>query len=1040
MQHADGDATLDGILRDRARQQPDAVALVQGDQGRQVVSYAELDVRVRRYAAGLARAGVGPGQLVPVVLDRSIDLVAAMAAVMTRGAAYAVLDPDWPAARLAETLELLDPPLLVTADGAVPVGSAGVPDGLPRWTPESSPTDTAGAVDAVAPHGPEDACAVFFTSGTTGPAKCVPVPHRAVARLFTAGPFAEYGPGTVIPQLASAQWDMSAWEIWAALCTGGSCVLVEDPYLTPARLRRLVRPGGTHGITAINTAFLTTSLFNLLVDEDVDAFTGMRTVTVGGERLSPPHVRRFLAAHPGIPLRNGYGPVESTALATSHLARPADCARPDGIPVGTPLPGTGVLVLAGERECPPGQPGEICLSGTGLAHGYLGQPAETEVRFPTLDRPEGTLRVYRTGDLGYLDADGLLHYLGRVDRQLKLRGHRVEPAGIEAVLGQVPGVARIVVLPRRDPTGAAVGLLAFHSGDPAAAERLAATAEAVLPAYQRPGEYHWVAAFPLTGNGKLDEAALLDGVVSPGPSMPSMPSPAAPASDTATGTVSRILAELLGSAPATEDTPMASLGATSLTVIRLCGRLETELGIPVPPAVAFARPTAALLGAWLDSELAGQRDEPPDPLPPAPASGVPLNAVQTAFLAAQLLDPADRTGHCPMLWRLRGRLDPAALDLALRDVRRRHQALHARYLLGRAPADPAVAVVDRPAGGGGLRQLPVTADPLAAVVREIAGPFELAAGVNHRAALAQDGPREWILGLSISHVAFDGWSESVLCRDLSTAYRARSAGATPVFPTPAPGLAELWSEQRRRAHRSDLASQRAYWKGELAGVPELEFPVGPAAGPGLVHAGFTISAAELERLSGLAARQAGTVFAALLAGYGAALAEVTGGTDFGIGVPLARRTPASIDAAVCCQVDVVCLRLWPLSGGDGAVADPGAEVAKVTATVAEAFAAQDVAVDEVVRLLNPRRGRRPPLYQAMFTLQDSPVTRLELAGTESVRLQPRRLGVPTELLAEVWPGQDGQPTRVELTGRADRVGQQVVDAVAGAYRRWVRGG
>ncbi|CAM5645297.1 D-alanine--D-alanyl carrier protein ligase [Streptomyces purpurascens] len=483
----------------QARARPDAVALFDDERA---ITYAELDRTADAWAARLAAAGSGPGDLVPVLLPRGARLVVALLAILKTGAAYALLDPAWPERRLSDIHAQLDPPLAVAEhDTELPLGGPPLriwspPQGL---VPEPAPPGFRPArVDGSAP-----AC-VFFTSGTTGRSKGAVTPHRATARLFPPDGFASFAADTVMPLAAAVSWDAFSLELWSVLLNGGTSVIVEEPYLSPTALRAGVP---RHGM---NTVWLTSSLFNMVVDEDPDAFHGLRQVLIGGERLSVSHVRRFLRRHPGIALINGYGPVESTVFTTTHRITEADCDRPGGIPLGRPVPGTRVYVLEpdGTRPCAVGETGELCVAGEGLALGYLGDPVLTERKFTRIlldpgdvDGAGEDVRVYRTGDLVAWDPDGLLHYRGRADRQVKIRGHRVEPAEVERQAEELlPGVRSCRVLPRPDASGTSLELIAFcaplRPDDPL--PDALATLHAALVPYQRPALLVVVDGFPTT--------------------------------------------------------------------------------------------------------------------------------------------------------------------------------------------------------------------------------------------------------------------------------------------------------------------------------------------------------------------------------------------------------------------------------------------------------------------------------------------------------------------------------------------------------------
>lgn len=492
-----GTGTLHGAVAHQARLRPDAAALRHA--GR-TVSYAHLDAAADTYAAALRRLGVGPGHRVPVLLPRTPVLAAVLLAVLKCGAAYSGVDHRWPTERVRTVVRALDAPLMVT-------GVPGADYGAPTWQPPAGGIEAAAAA-RTAPSGepvaPGAAATVFFTSGTTGTPKGVVSPHRATLRLFDGETFADFGPGRVAVQAAPVAWDAFSLELWGMLTTGGTTVFAEGDHLFPDTLRDLARTAGA------DTVWLTASLFNLFVDENPDCFTGLRQVLIGGERLSVPHVRAFTERHPLTVLMNGYGPVESCVFASTRRIRPADCDLPDGIPVGTPVPGTAVHLLDGTEPVADGEPGEICVAGEGLALGYLGDAAGGD-RFATVPCDGDPTPVYRTGDLARRDADGVLHYLGRGDRQVKIAGYRVEPTEIEAVARRDPGVRDCAVVPVHAPDGSCERLALFWTPAPGALgpATLHDTLAGVLPHYMVPATVRRTEALPLTANGKLDRAALL---------------------------------------------------------------------------------------------------------------------------------------------------------------------------------------------------------------------------------------------------------------------------------------------------------------------------------------------------------------------------------------------------------------------------------------------------------------------------------------------------------------------------------------------------
>ncbi|MEO3818763.1 AMP-binding protein [Plantactinospora sp. B24E8] len=1002
-----GSAVHEVFLRIAARY-PDRPALVTGDRS---VSYAALAEAGRQAAAGLAAAGVTRGDVVPVLLPRSPDLVAVLLGVLMRGAAYAVFDVRWPDERSAALATVVDARTVVARR---PFGD------MPTWIPPSDLFARVGADVQVVTVPGDAACCVFFTSGSTGTPKAVLSPHRATTRLFAPGAMnGEFGPTARMPQWAPLPWDGLTLELWSMLLTGGTSALCEDRLPTTGVLRQLVGGG-------VDSLWLTSSLFNLIVDEDVTAFAGLRRLWTGGERLSPTHVRRFLGAHPGITLVNGYGPAESCVFVTTHEIHRDDCDDPDGIPLGTAVAGTVVVILDSDRVCRVDEGGEICVAGDGLAIGYLGDRELTDRRFVTVAVDGVDLRLYRTGDRGKIGRDGLLRFLGREDRQVKVRGFRVELGDVETLLRAVDGVTSAVVLPDRDPAGSCVGLTGYYT---AAAEQthdpdsVRAALLAQVPRYLVPDRLVAVPHIPVTANGKADHSALRslagERTVNEASGPPSDETP-----DPVLAEVVAVVSAVSG-VPCTAATPLDNGTLTSLQAMRVCIRLNERLGVSVPPERVFAASTVRQLAEQLG-------DGDPDrvvPGPPAAGEEVLLADTQVGFLVEHEMRPDTKAGHCLIGWLVRGPFETQVFRAAMADVQARHEALRACY---EADLEPFLTPVDEvPVGFPELGTFTDLADAWAAARADLLRPLALDTGEVWRGNHARFGDQH-LVSLVIHHVAYDGWSESVLADDLSTAYTDRLAGRVPAFRTSAPRLAEAIAARQAEATRKASSSvTRDYWARLLRDLPEHRALKGAAELGSLAVAvrSCRLSAETLDGVDRLARELGITRFPVLVAGFAAALADALGQEDFGIGVPVSVRRHATQANVVTCLVDTVCLRLGAPPAGS--VRESALRAHQQMTAGRGAYA---LPFPEVVRAVNPPRQRgRNPLFRTMFVLQDNTTPVLALPAAEVHLHRPAVPEPMSELLVEVWPDETG--ARLDATFYPEALSADSVLTTFAAYER-----
>lgn len=973
---------IERVVAHHAALTPHAVAVQQDGQ---TVTYAELCTRAGAIASALRAAGVREGDRIPVRLERSPDLVAALLGVLETGAAYIAMDAGWPAARSALVISQAQAPIVVDAT-ALPALCGEAPAERPSTAPL---TDGARAAS------------VFYTSGSTGSPKGVLSPHRGTVRTLVGHPSIPLDRTSVFLQAAPLPWDGLSLELWAPLLNGGRCVLLGRgrAALDAAALRDAVDQG-------VNSLWLTSSLFNVLSEEDLDAFSRLRLLLVGGERVSPAHVRRVLRAFPGLRVVNGYGPAESTIFTTTHVIRPCDVDEDaTEIPIGTAVPRTGVrLIDEAGAVVAPGETGEIAVSGDGLALCYLDDPEATGRAFPVLDG----VRHYRTGDLAVLDREGNLRYRGRADREFKVNGVRIAPGEIESVLERHPRIATCCVFrleprPGRPEIGC---VFTTTDGDPVAVREIREHASPYLLSSMLPTRSLHVARLPLGPTGKADQAAARNLLAA------SLDATAAasPAEEPTTEDEHALLwsgvRELFDAGRPGLDEDLFAAGLTSLDAVRLASRLARYTGRRITVADVYRERTLSrLLG---DDGGGGEKadvDDAESTIPRRPdAATAPLSKAQQRFWLAEQFSPAHADHTIVLGYTLHGALDAVRLARAIQRLVEWHPILRTVYpfvdddavqrVLPMEDVSFALETVPGPVGVTDLREL---AELVSADWWDL--PYRLESESSLRVRLCRVDDELHVLCLRVHHLAFDGWSESVLLRDLDAAY----SDADSDRGSPQPGLAypdySRWEETRLPFWRDrDIP----YWSRLLQDPPAPCLPEPHSTGEAArAETVLHIDAATTRALTQAAGERGGLPVSGLLASVARAMSQVFGARDVCLGTVTSGRISPEIERVVGYFVNSLAI---PLKGipdlSDGDLLDLAAR------TAAQATEHGRTPFDEVVRLLRPARGRHP-WFQAWVILQQEPArARLgELVECRPVRIRPPRTGF--ELLLEAVPQHDG---------------------------------
>jgi len=970
--------TLAGRFTAQALRTPGQVALsFRGEE----MTYAEVEARANRLAHLLKRHGVGPEVPVGVCLERSLALPVAVLAIFKAGGVFLPLDPAYPADRLAFML----------ADAAAPalLSERRLRGLFPAFAGQLLLLETLDAElerePAYAPDPGVEAqnlSYVIYTSGSTGWPKGTALTQGALENLVAFHLGRASGAEARTLQFTSVSFDVCFQEIFSTWAAGGALVLIsdEDRRDPEALLEILER----ERVSRLFLPFVALHHLAEAAGRRGARPSHLREVITAGEQLrSSEAIVGWFRRMGSCRLENHYGPSE-THVATA-FPLPRDPGRWTPLPpIGRPVLNSRVHLLDPQGQpVPVGVPGEVFLGGAQTARGYLGRPELTADRFvPDPFSGEPGERLYRVGDLARLLPDGNVEFLGRVDLQVKVRGFRIEPGEIEAVLADHPAVRAAAVLAPPDAAGGR--RLVAYVAPPGPEAEIREFLRAKLPDYMMPSAFVWLEALPLTPSGKVDRRALAAIEAAPGPAEGFV----APRTESEE-LVAAIWAELLGRDEIGVRDDFFHLGGHSLLATQVVSRVRRLLGVELAIRTLFESPTVEALAHRI--EQAREEVDRAAGLALAPVARdreLPLSFAQTRLWLLDRLQPDSAAYNMPMAYRLRGRLEPGALADSLGEIVRRHEALRTR--VGEGADGPVQAIA--PAGAFVLPRVDLEGLPEPARRREeerltrqeALRPFDLARGPLLRGFLLRCSGSEWVLMLAMHHIVSDGWSMGVLLRELAALYGAALAGR----PSPLPELPVQYADfavwQREWLQGEVLDSQLAYWCERLAGHPPvLELPADrprPAVQTfrGAVEP-LLLEAEASGRLADLSRRRGAPLFMTALSGFLVLLHRYTGQTDLLVGTPTAGRSRVELEGLIGFFVNTLVLRT-------DASGDPTFEelLGRVREVSLGAYAHGDLPFERLVEELAPQRDlSHSPLFQVLFVLQTESVTALpRIAGLE----------------------------------------------------------
>ena len=1037
------EALIHELFEQQVEKAPDAVAVVYEDEQ---LTYAQLNARSNQLAHHLQAHGVEPGERVAIIARRGVDSVISELATLKTGASYVPIDPEFPTDRQAFMIEDSEA-VAVIAKGAAanPMQKGGKDAALWIDLDEDAARIAACPMHELARVQWSDTALdayVMYTSGSTGTPKGVVVPHAAVNRLVINNGYAEILPEDAIAHCSNPAFDASTFEIWGALLNGARTVIVPHQQLMdPAQFAQVL------GQQKVSHLFLTIGLFNQYADTLAEVFARLKYLITGGDVIEPNTVYRVLQQCPPKHFLSAYGPTETTTFATTCRLNGKVDENRRTIPIGEPISNTRIYILDEQGQpVPIGVTGEIHIGGDGVARGYLNRPELNAERFiPDPFNSDTDARMYKTGDLGYWRADGVVEFVGRNDFQVKIRGLRIELGEIEARLGERPEVRETTVIVREDQPGdkrlvayltlqkGVLGAGQDGDGAPVAldVEALRAWLKASLPEYMVPSAFVQLDAMPLTSNGKVDRKAL------PAPDLSALHTQAyeAPKGKTEQQ-LAAIWQQLLGVKQVGRHDKFFDLGGHSLLAVQFIARVRHDLGRELALVDFFSTPTIACLAETLDT-TDGVTEEPiciVDHSVP-----LPLSWAQHRMWLLEHLENVGSAYHIEGTVRFRGPLNQNALQLTLDAILARHEVLRTVFVQLPGESQPLQQV--QPPSPFAMNTVDLSG--LAAAERKEAlhqalqraseRPFDLASGPLIRGELFVLAQDEHVLYLGMHHIVSDGWSLGVLFSEMAALYEAFAAGHDDPLPPLSVQYADYAQWQRQSLNEQRMEELLSWWQDTLAGAPALlELPTDRprAAIHGYVGSTLDISLGKTlsQRLIALARQHGLTPFMLLLSAWGLLMSRLSGQGEVVIGTPVANRERSELEGMIGFFVNMLPMRIRV----ERTQMLPDF-LQQVQQCALDAYTHQQAPFDKIIEACRPERNASySPLFQTVFALQNAPRTRMAIQGMALEMMPLERHTTQYDLLLSLEEGPDGLSG--EISYNTDILDRETVERWAGHFK------
>nr|WP_322924631.1 non-ribosomal peptide synthetase [Paenibacillus sp. SGZ-1014] len=965
---------------------PDAVAVVFNEQQ---LSYRELDRLSNGLAIVLQQDGVAPDVCVGICMERSLEMIIAVMGVLKAGGAYVPLDPSYPSDRLHYILEdtaisvVLTQSSLFSLLEQAPITRLVLDDWRELEAADEAP------ISGVTP---DHILYILYTSGSTGKPKGIVMDHRPIVNLLAwqMKNVTHTGPTTVL-QFSTLNFDMSFHEFFSAFCTGGKLVLIdEQTRKNPERLLQIIID---EQVQRLHLPYISLQQVAEVAEHVEHADYQIKDITVSGEQLRiTPQIKKWHKQLGECVLQNHYGPTE-THVVTAQMINNMDDIHPLP-PIGHAIDNCEIYILDSQLQpVPIGVCGELYIGGICLARGYLNRETLTAERFiPNPFAAKRGQRMYKSGDLARMLADGSVEFLGRIDDQIKIRGFRVEPGEVEAVIATMNTIKETVVVGYSGEQQSIQELVAYIVSDQQIDElELRKYLKTQLPDYMIPTIFMQIERMPLTPSGKISRSALPEPVRNMG-----IAKKQEPVTHTEKA-IAAIWAEILGHHNIGQEDHFFELGGHSLLAIKVISRIRQVFSMEVPLHSVFEYPRLVDFANDVDEYGKQQLQQTEKPIMPAPRQPyMPLSYAQERIWFFEQWHQSTAVYNISKAIHIDGQLDIEALQQSYQQLIDRHESLRTNFV---SPNGVPLQVI-HPARKGELsiidlrQQLQQLERLHAALQTEEQQPFDLAVDPLLRAYVYRLNDTEAVLLIVVHHIIFDGWSMSLLEQEWWQAYEAYRQGLTQPQVERTLHYADyaLWQREMLQGQRQQ--QQLEYWQQQLQGqLPVMQLPADyprPAQQSfNGAQFNFHIEAELAERIKQFSNQQDVSLYMTMLAAFKAVLYRYTGIEDVLVGSPMSNRNRAEWEHVIGFFVNTLVMRT-----GINAETTWHELVQQVKKTVLEAFAHPDVPFEKLVQELNLERSADfSPLFQVMFSLQSDPFHSADL----SVSCRPYELDTVNSL-------------------------------------------